>query len=90
MADKGTLKYPVKNQTLERFVSSFGGVKMVSEALDISMSSVSMWLRNRIRIPVKHAINIEILSKGEFKASDFRPDVMKRHVLTKEGASIGN
>jgi DNA-binding transcriptional regulator YdaS (Cro superfamily) len=56
--------------TEERFfdlVAYFGSQSKMAMELDVSRSAVSHW-RERGVIPAAHAIKIEIITEGEFKA----------------------
>lgn len=66
-----------KNVAIEKAVLFFGGTVKLSEALKVDNSNVSKWLYLKLPIPLKHAIKIEKLTKGEIKAKDLRPDVYK-------------
>lgn len=75
----GSMKTPKnglhKNVAIEKAVLFFGGVVKLSEKLNVQQGTVSKWLHSKLLIPVKHAIKIEKLTKGQIKARDLRPDV---------------
>lgn len=64
-----------QNNAMKKAVIFFGGTVKLSEKLNIHNAHVSKWLYGRRLIPIKHAIKIENLTKGEIKAKDLRPDV---------------
>lgn len=50
-------------------IAHFGSQSKLAQELDVSRSAVSHW-RERGVIPAAHAIKIEIITDGEFKAVD--------------------
>ena len=64
-----------KNIAMEKAVLFFGGVVKLSEKLGVHQGTVSKWLHSKLSIPIKHAVKIEELTKGQIKAKDLRPDV---------------
>lgn len=71
-----------KNPIFEKLTKEHGGVVNLASFLGVSVSSVSGWLRDpKAKVPIKHAINIEILTKGVVKARSLRSDVMKNYEL---------
>lgn len=64
------------NAAMKRTVLFFGGtVKLAKQLNYANHSDVSKWLYGSRLIPIKHAIKIEKLTKGEIKAKELRPDV---------------
>ena len=54
---------------IDKIISDFGGTVMLAKALNVSPPAVSRWLITN-EVPPKRAIQIEVLSKGKFKAVD--------------------
>ena len=54
---------------LNEIVEHFGSQSELARALGIDRANVSMWIANHA-VPSIHAINIERLTKGKFKAVD--------------------
>jgi DNA-binding transcriptional regulator YdaS (Cro superfamily) len=52
-----------------QMVAHFGCQSDLARQLNVTRSAVSQW-RRRKRIPPAHAVKIEMLSDGEFKAVD--------------------
>ena len=52
---------------IKTIVEYFGGVAETARLLDVSQPAVSQWLKNN-RIPPARAVQIEVLSEGNFKA----------------------
>ena len=75
--------YPMKkansgrkeNTAMRKAILFFGGTVKLSEHLGVNSSHISRWLYERRRIPVKHALQIEVLTKGKIKAMELRPDI---------------
>lgn len=57
------------NNGLQEVLNFFHSFLKVSKALNISPASVYSWVKNG-KIPAKHAIKIEKLTKGKIKAVD--------------------
>ena len=64
-----------KNIAMEKTVLLFGGTVKLSKKLNVDQGNVSKWLHSKLPIPLRHAIKIEQLTKGEIKVKDLRPDV---------------
>ena len=64
-----------ENIAIKKAVLFFGGTVKLSKKLGVHHATVSKWLYGRLGIPIKHAIRIEKLTKGQIKARDLRPDV---------------
>ena len=75
----------IKNQNkqpiFERMAKEAGGVSNLATNIGVSISLVSKWLRNDVQVPIKHALAIEMLTKGGIKARQLRPDIMKHYEL---------
>ena len=54
---------------LDEIVEHFGSQAELARKLGIERANVSMWITNR-SIPSVHAINIERLTEGRFRAVD--------------------
>ncbi|MGV6989637.1 Cro/CI family transcriptional regulator [Testudinibacter sp. P80/BLE/0925] len=55
-------------------IFSLGGPSKVARYFNISPWAVNMWVRNN-KIPAERCPDIELLTKGEIKCEDLRPDV---------------
>lgn len=53
---------------IKTIVEYFGGVAETARLLGVSQPAVSQWLKHN-RIPPARAVQIEVLSNGEFKAA---------------------
>ena len=67
----------VTKPELYKAVNVIGGVVLLSKKLGVTYTSISKWLHSDIKIPIKHAIAIEKLTKGKVSAKDLRPDIYK-------------
>ena len=75
MKRTGGVKY--KNTNVEKVILRFGGTVKLAKKLDANPSHVSQWLYGTRPFPVRHAVKIEKLTKGEIKAKDLRPDIFE-------------
>ena len=66
---------PITNLKLLRAVELLGGITATGYALGISYTLISKCLRHKKLFPIKQAIKIEMLTDGQVKAKDLRPDV---------------
>lgn len=77
-----TIKNFIKNTVLEKLIKEYGGVSNFASSLGTNASAVSAWLRAYdVKVPIKYALAIEMLTKGNVKARDLRPDIMKNYEL---------
>ena len=76
-------KNKIKKPLLVEVINYFHGIEELARKLDTSFPNISIWLRTDQKIPIKHAITIEILTNGKFKAKQFRPDIMHDFELIK-------
>lgn len=53
---------------IKTIVEYFGGVAETARLLGVSQPAVSQWLKHN-RIPPARAVQIEVVSKGKFKAA---------------------
>lgn len=56
-------------RNIDRVITHFGGKYKLANALDVSSSAVSIWVREG-KIPPMRAIEIETITNGKFKARD--------------------
>ena len=54
---------------LDEIVEHFGSQSELARVLGIDRANVSMWMKDKA-MPSIHAINIEMLTDGKFKAVD--------------------
>ena len=57
-------------EKLERLIAHFGSQVKLAETLGVTQGAVSHWV-NKGGLPAGRAVQIEIMTKGEFKAVDF-------------------
>ena len=65
-----------KRTPIQEVFDYFGGVTGTAEALDLTKQAVSIWEKNSI--PAERAIELEIMTRGRFKATLLRPDIRER------------
>lgn len=65
------------NQHLIDFLMSFTHLKDAANALGISKSTVTLWIKGSRKPSLLHCYKIEKLTKGKYKAFDLRPDFFK-------------
>jgi DNA-binding transcriptional regulator YdaS (Cro superfamily) len=56
-------------KAINRLVVYFGGQYRLANALDVSSSAVSMWIKDGA-LPPMRAIQVERITDGKFKARD--------------------
>lgn len=76
------MKNGVKKHRLLQLINEMGGMTILSNKLGIHYSSISKWLRTEMKVPLRHAIKIEQLTQGKFKAKEFRADLLGEQHLT--------
>jgi len=76
------IKNGIKKSRLLQLINEFGGMKSLAMELGIRYNNISIWLRTDMKIPLHHAIKIEQLTCGKFKANEFRPDLLGEQHLT--------
>ena len=62
---------PVTKKKLLKLVRLYGSATKLAKVLGISRSSISNWLHTDIRMPISLAVEIEVITKGKFKRTDF-------------------
>ncbi|WP_392564345.1 helix-turn-helix domain-containing protein [Orbus wheelerorum] len=66
----------VKNNTfLEMAIKKIGSQKKLADEIGVVQSCVWKWLHGETRIPLDKAMNIELLTKGQVKCEELRPDI---------------
>ena len=60
-------------KTLQKAIEWAGGVNALGRVLDIDHSNVCHWKRTG-KVPAKHAVTIEQMTKGKIKAVDLLAD----------------
>ena len=76
------IKNFIKSPVLEKLIKEYGGVTNFANCVGTDTSAVSAWLRGSdVKVPIKYALAIEMLTKGNVKARDLRPDIMKNYEL---------
>lgn len=66
-----------ENIAMKKAILFFGGTVKLAKTLNVDDSNVSKWLYEKRPIPLKYAIKIEKLTKGEIKFKDLKYDVFK-------------
>ena len=64
-----------ENIAMRKAITLFGGTVRLAKNLNTEDGNVSKWLYKQRKVPIKHALKIERLTKGQIKARDLRPDV---------------
>jgi DNA-binding transcriptional regulator YdaS (Cro superfamily) len=76
------IKNSIKNPIFEKLTKEHGGVTNFATFIGVDVASVSKWLRSSgVKVPIKYALAIEMLTKGKVKARRLRPDIMKNYEL---------
>ena len=75
---KSSVKDKKQHPGMRKAVIYFDGVMKLAEVLKVHQPSVTKWLYELEPLPIKHAIQIEYLTKGKIKAVELRPDVFKK------------
>ena len=75
------IKNSIKNPIFEKLTKEHGGVTNFAVFIGVDVATVSKWLRSDIKVPIKYALVIEMLTKGKVKARHIRPDIMKNYEL---------
>lgn len=65
------------NIAMKKTILLFGRAKALAKQLEVDQSTVSKWLYEKRPIPLKYAVKIEKLTKGEIKFKDLRYDVFE-------------
>lgn len=81
IATKSSVKDKKQHPGVRKAVIYFDGVTNLAEKLKIPHSNISRWLYLELKIPIKHAIQIEYLTNGKIKAVELRPDVFKKSLI---------
>ena len=66
-----------ENIAMKKAILFFGGTVALAKKLNVDHSNVSKWLYEKRPIPLKYAVKIEKLTKGEIKFKDLRYDVFE-------------
>ena len=56
-----------EDTAIRKAINFFGGIIQISNNLKVDRSQVSRWLHKRRKISIKHALQIEVLTKGKIK-----------------------
>ena len=62
-------RQPRKTSMIRTIIEHFGGVAETARLLGVSQPAVSQWLKHN-GIPPARAVQIEVISKGKFKAAE--------------------
>lgn len=62
-------------ENIKQLIAFFGSQEKLADALQVKQPTVSDWLRGRRPISAKHCIQLELITNGQFKAKDLRPDI---------------
>ena len=75
------IKNSIKNPIFEKLTKEHDGVTNFAVFIGVDVATVSKWLRSDVKVPIKYALVIEMLTKGKVKARQLRPDIMKHYEL---------
>lgn len=65
----------MKNKAVELAVSIFGSQANFAKELNIKPQNVQMWVYNKRKVPIKHCLLIETLTKKDVTCEELRPDI---------------
>jgi len=63
------------NEKLRDFILSYKNYDKAADALGVSVSSISCWIRNKRKISLVNCMKIEKLTNGDIKMMDLRPEL---------------
>ena len=66
-----------ENIAIRKAVLFFGGTTALAKQLGVYHSTVSKWLYEKRPMPLKYAVKIEKLTKGEIKVKDLKYEVFE-------------
>jgi DNA-binding transcriptional regulator YdaS (Cro superfamily) len=64
-------------EKLHSAIKIIGSQQKLAIVLELSRAVVNHWLNHGIKIPLKHALHIEVLTNGYVKAEQLAPDAKK-------------
>lgn len=59
----------MKNETLQQLIEYYGSQSKVADLLGVTRAAVTQWVNDGVLPPLR-AIQIEVMSGGDFKAVD--------------------
>lgn len=71
------------NEALLEAIRFFGTQQRLSKALRVDRKVINDWLNKSIRMPVQHAMSIEILTNGKVAAEKLSPHAKSQIVKYK-------
>lgn len=63
----------MKNSLIGAVIERFGGQANLAQSLGVKQGAISQWLNSKTNMRERHALKIEKLTAGEFKAVDLCP-----------------
>lgn len=70
------------NQKIKEIITFFGTQQKLGSALGCSQTTVFKWLHNQMNITPLHALKIEKLTNGKFKAVELCPRLAELEQMT--------
>jgi DNA-binding transcriptional regulator YdaS (Cro superfamily) len=64
-----------QNKAILKLVKKYGSITELANQIGVSRTYVGHWLHGRRPIPVALVKKLALLSEGELKREDFRPDI---------------
>lgn len=65
------------NSMIQKWVSEYNTIQDAADALGVSKSTISCWIRGVRNPKYFHCLKIERLTNGRYMACDLRPDIGK-------------
>ena len=73
----------MENEALMAAIRFFGSQQQLSKALGVDRKIINDWLNKSIRLPVQHALSIEMLTDGQILAEKLSPHAKSQIVKYK-------
>jgi DNA-binding transcriptional regulator YdaS (Cro superfamily) len=65
----------MNTQAIKTACERVGGITAMANHLGITVGAVHQWTKSMKRVPVERCIAIEVMTRGEVRVEDLRPDV---------------